>query len=775
MEVEMGARSLQRKKSIAIGALILASHLLGIALAGCQAAEPNKAPSAAKATTPSTSVRPDLLVVAAEEPWMAAVAAPVAAKYRHNDRLPLLVAVSFPPSRQANWLISRVGAEKTVLLGPRETKLMGPVLPSLSPEVLSLGVDPVYGSLRVARRFWGQTRQAVVAPADDPEAILMGSSLAGSLSAPLLIRQSKEGPRPMMKALADLKLEEVLAVVSDPVRLPRWADGKDRRVRIVTVGEAQDQVLGRLGPENVRTVVLARVPDQALCVGQTAWLAPYLGLVRGAPLVLCRTASATTAENQVVELIDRYQLKPRTATILADYASIDTETIEIDGGPKNAVKLKHAAGGQSSALAATPGEARKKYLVAAEPCTAKGPQQPVALGVGRIPLPSLAGASVMFARGLVRQEMLSKKPGRVLMVSNAGVARRPLPLGELISRVTAQEFKNCRVPIDEFYGKYADSPEVLAAARKASLLIYEGHVAYQDLIYVPYQHEHAPDSYYEEALGMLENSTPDVSDPPAPAATDDLPPAPSLPDKPNRLEEPLSLMPLAVLQSCDSLDEQLLDRADELGCVGVIGSVTPIHSGSGSILAHALVNGLLYRGDTAGEALRDAQNYLLCLADLKAQRGMKEQGSGQRVAISFRLWGDPELAIFAAPAVPRDPPVAAEWTSPRELTIRVPAKRYPQARSNPYYARAFPGSETAGLVKKRQSDALRRILPGYYFCVPLPEDFAKEDLKLLLPAGGPSQASYRVDPLGRFLYVVYLPDQEWPGEAIVLRWAKSRG
>jgi hypothetical protein len=768
---------LQRKKSIAIGALILASHLLGIALAGCQAAEPKKAPSAGKVATPSTSIRPDLLVVAEEEPWMAAVAAPVAAKYRHEGRLPLLVVVSFPPSRQANWLISRVGAEKTVLLGPRETKLMGPVLSSLSPEALSLGVDPVYGSLRVARRFWGQTRQAVVAPADDPEAILMGSSLAGSLSAPLLIRPSKEGPRPLMKALADLKLEELLAVVSDPVRLPRWADGKDRRVQMVTAREAQDGVLGRLGPENVRTVVLARVPDQALCVGQTAWLAPYLGLVRGAPLVLCRTASASTAENQVVELIDRYQLKPRTATILADYASIDTETIEIDGGPRNPVKLKHAAGGPSLAPAATPEEARKKYLVAAEPCTAKGPQQPVVLGVGRIPLPSLAAASAMFARGLVRQEMLSKKPGRVLMVSNSGVARRPLPLGELISRVTAQEFKNCRVPIDEFYGQFADSPQVLAAARKASLLIYEGHVSYQDLIYVPYQHEHAPDSYYEEALGMLENSTPDVSDPPpaAPAAADNLPPPPPPPDKPNRLEEPLGLMPLAVLQSCDSLDEQLLDRADELGCVGVIGSVTPIHSGSGSILAHALVNGLLYRGDTVGESLRDAQNYLLCLADLKAQRGMKEQGSGQRVAISFRLWGDPELRIFAAPAVPRDPPVAAEWTGPRELTIRVPAKRYPEARSAPYYARAFPGSETAGLVKKRESDALRRILPGYYFCVPLPEDFAKEDFKLLLTAGGPSQASYRVDPLGRFLYVVYLPDQEQPGETIVLRWAKSRG
>jgi hypothetical protein len=578
----------------------------------------------------------------------------------------------------------------------------------------------------------------------------------------------------MINALADLNVQELLAVVSDPVRLPRWADGKDRRVRLLTARQAQDRVLGRLGAENVRTVVLARVPDQALCVGQTAWMAPYLGLVRNGPLALCRTASATAAENQVGELIDRYDLKPQTATILADYASIDTETIEIDGGPQSAVKLKHA--GKSPSPAATADEPHKKYQVAAEPCTAKGPQQPVVLGVGRIPFASLQAASVMFARGLVRQERLSQRPGRVLMVSNSGVARRPLPLGELISRVTAQEVKNCRVPIDEFYGQFADSPQILAAARKASLLIYEGHVAYQDLIYVPYQHEHAPDSYYEEALGMLENNTPDVSDPPAePVATDNLPPPPPESDKPNRLQEPLSLMPLAVLQSCDSLDEALLDRADELGCVGVIGSVTPIHSGSGSILAHALVNGLLYRGDTVGQSLRDAQNYLLCLADLKAQRGMKEQGSGQRVAISFRLWGDPELPIFAAPAVPREPPVDAAWTGPRELTIRVPAKRYPEARSDPYYARAFPGSETAGLVKKRPGDSLRRILPGYYFCVPLPDDFTNEDLKLLLPGSGPSQASYRVDPLGRFLYVVYLPDQEQPGETIVLRWAKGRG
>ena len=40
------------------------------------------------------------------------------------------------------------------------------------------------------------------------------------------------------------------------------------------------------------------------------------------------------------------------------------------------------------------------------------------------------------------------------MVANAGVVRRPLPLCETISRVTAEEFKNFGVRVDEFYGNW---------------------------------------------------------------------------------------------------------------------------------------------------------------------------------------------------------------------------------------------------------------------------------------------------------------------------------
>ena len=60
-----------------------------------------------------------------------------------------------------------------------------------------------------------------------------------------------------------------------------------------------------------------------------------------------------------------------------------------------------------------------------------------------------------------------------------------MPLCETISRLTAAEFKNFGIHVDEFYGKPTDSPEILTAARSANLILYEGHVSYQDLIDEP--------------------------------------------------------------------------------------------------------------------------------------------------------------------------------------------------------------------------------------------------------------------------------------------------
>ena len=108
-------------------------------------------------------------------------------------------------------------------------------------------------------------------------------------------------------------------------------------------------------------------------------------------------------------------------------------------------------------------------------------------------------------------------------------------------------------------------------------------MAYQDLFDVPSAHrDTAPDSYFEEELDSLEEgrgrrrasesrTTPILSRR-RPAATPQV----------NQFHGTMEGLPVVVLQSCDSLDERVLWRIDELGGVALVGSVTPIHSGSGS-------------------------------------------------------------------------------------------------------------------------------------------------------------------------------------------------
>jgi hypothetical protein len=243
----------------------------------------------------------------------------------------------------------------------------------------------------------------------------------------------------------------------------------------------------------------------------------------------------------------------------------------------------------------------------------------------------------------------------------------------------------------------------------------------------------------------------------------------------NRLQGPLDGLPIVILQSCVSLEEPLLWRIDELGGVAVIGSMTPIHSASGSALVNAAASAVLYQGDTLGEALRDAQNYLLCLEDLKGRRGHKEQAKGRRVAVSFRLWGDPEMRFFPGRFDrPIEPPIALQWTAPDALSIRVPARRLPEARSSKYFARMFPGSQAAGMVKGVEGDPDRRLTPVYYFRTSLGRDWpfgpgAVEPLGVEA-----NRASVRIDPVGRLLYLVYYPEVERAGESIAVRLDRPR-
>jgi hypothetical protein len=238
----------------------------------------------------------------------------------------------------------------------------------------------------------------------------------------------------------------------------------------------------------------------------------------------------------------------------------------------------------------------------------------------------------------------------------------------------------------------------------------------------------------------------------------------------NRLQGPLLGLPIVFLQSCGSLDEPLLWRIDELGGVAVIGSMTAIHSASGSALVQAMATSALYSGATLGEALRDAQNYLLCFEDLKGSRGHKRQAEGRRVAVSFRLWGDPELRLFPGPlGPPLLPPVSLQWSGADRLTIHLPPRRLPEARSSKYFAYMFPGSQAAGLVKAVEGDTDRRVTPVYYFRLKLPAGWPPGPAGMVEPSGEQAKRlALRIDPAGRMLYLVYYPEVERAGESIVL-------
>ena len=151
-------------------------------------------------------------------------------------------------------------------------------------------------------------------------------------------------------------------------------------------------MIAALGAKDIRTIVVARAPEKRAAVGSTAWLAPYWGLVRGAPVVLIHAASAAVAEADVGRLVRRHGLQPRTITVLADYDSIGDNFVEIES---DAAPLPSGDG--------APAAAAGKYQLNTEPFVPTDASKPASFGVGRIPLQSLGDASVLFARGLVRR------------------------------------------------------------------------------------------------------------------------------------------------------------------------------------------------------------------------------------------------------------------------------------------------------------------------------------------------------------------------------------
>ena len=728
--------------------------------------------------------RVDVIVVPQEERWLLSIAAPLASKLSAEGRPPILLALSVSREETVMTFMKRFDPGGCVALASAQETASACGASDVCAHGISTGSDPLEAGVLIAKRFWGKPSEVIVASLADPEAVILGATLAAHNCAPFIPCKSGDEREALREALKDLRPERVRVVVTSAEMRSLLAANLAPKTEFLSADVLQHLLIQRLGPEDVKNIILCRVPQPLTTIGISSWLAPYQSLIRKAPVILCHSPEGADAEAAVMQMVTRHRLRPRSVTILADYDSVGVIKVADE-------------------------KILGEYEVDIEPCSGAGRGRAASFGVGRIPFSTLEESSLLIARGIVRERSFSPDLMRVLMIGNPDTENSPLPLCETVSRATAAEFKNLGVHIDEFYRTLPADESEVAAAEKAHMIIFEGHIYdlglfedpeipdaplqddLQDVEEFEYQDStahivedslQAPGSLLlvaaaDERSHLFPHATIDTGlqimklrslggEPSGETAAPEIVPA--------RTVAQLEGLPLVVLQSCHSLEDDSGVQTLNLGAVGLIGSVTNIHSASGSAFIKAFCDGLLYRGDTVGEALRDARNYFICLAALKAERGHSEQPKTYRAGLGFCLWGDPELRVFQnLPRQPKRVPVSARFGSASSILVSVPDRRLPECRTEQYVAHIFPGSQLAGIVKRLKDKPERRLMPLYFFRVPAPERLLREPPARLVGSGDDSvRAVFLTDPIGRNVYVLYFPKKEKRGEIYTLRFMR---
>jgi hypothetical protein len=759
-------------------ALVLASWLAwptaGYATGLEQAASRPSTRSIAKSTV-------DVLVVPEDDARLIPPAAALAGRLSGPGHLPaLLVSTGSVPQPEADLFLRQLKPQRCLVLKMTEARTPVGEAKKIDATVIELGQSLTQASLEIAERFWPTTEEVVVAWAMDPSAVILASALAGHMRVPLVTAEDGLDGKVIKPRLAKMKVRRLLAVTARGPAGTGWLEGLPQQREVLDVRQAAERLVRTIGPQQVRNIIVVRAPNAETLPSASGPLAAYLSIARRAPIVVCQSAEGRQVESDVLAFIKTHGLKPETITLLGDDQAIGLISLS---DPR------------------TLGE----YAVEIEPCSGPVGGGAVAYGVGRIPQTSLRDASLLIARGVTRAQIVGRRRPRLLMIANPQTEYGVLPFAETVSRVTAQEFWNLRFPVDEFYGKPADSPEIVRASAKAHLIVFEGHVTDQVLFQDPTPPRPLPEEDIPVAAGntgtdLIDSAEDEPARQAAPASGEGPPAEPGLqppgvsampeedpiqpqaqgdagqpaPDVVPAPPSHLDGLPLVILQSCHSLDQIVAGKVFGQGGVALLGTVTNVHSASGSSFVKAYCDGMLYRSQTVGEALRDARNYFLCLARLKAQRGHKEQAKAYRAAMSFRLWGDPEVTVLPnTPVRARLMPVSAKFVAVDRVQITTPARFLPECRTSKYIARMFPGSQAAGIVKRVKGKEQRRLMPTYFFVLPAPEGFADGKHAKFQGEGDAAQrAVFMIHPAGRNVCLLYFPEKDKRRGEITLQFVK---
>lgn len=728
----------------------------------------------------------DLIIVPDDEGYLLAVAAPLAAKMKTSAGPPYLLALGALPTEGATTLTQRLNPRRSMVLTSGAQSDLGAALGNSNIDVLALDADPMHCGVMVARRFWRKCDTVIVASTDDPGGMILGSMFAAHLVVPFIPAERNLDRDELWSVLWGLGAKEVLIASRRRELLPRWARNLPPRASLLDEKALLSRLFSRLSIADVRNVILARTPDRLLEVGGASWMAPYLSLARGAPVVLSDTDDGLAAQGKVDGFIADYGVKPRSVTIIGNHDDIGE-------------------------ILVTDEKVLGEYEVSIEPCSGWGWADASAFAVGRFPFDGVEKTSMLVARGLARDRLVEAQQPRVLLIANPKTDYSPLPFCETVCRATAGEFKNCGIKINAFYGGASNADSVLKTLDRASLILYEGHITDQHLFEDPDYSFEEEDGYSDGYDDYYGNSQDPIPDEPQPEPDPDLgdPPgrdeivngvlfvhdpesdptqvtvepiewedeAPEEPwQSPPRSPRPLNRFPVVVVQSCHSLEEGLAEVVFQDGGAGLIGSVNNIHSASGSAFIKAFCDGLLYRGDTVGEALRDARNYFLCVGELKTRRGHKRQAIVYRVGLSFRLWGDPEMRVLPAGQTDSSSRMSARFEGLDSVMVSTPEKRLPTSKTEKYLMRVYPGTEVAGLVKRQEDSDARRLLPIYFFRLPFPKDFERYKYASLRRQGDKTpRGVFLTDPLQRYVYMLYYPWKERRSAEFLLQFEPISG
>jgi hypothetical protein len=308
----------------------------------------------------------------------------------------------------------------------------------------------------------------------------------------------------------------------------------------------------------------------------------------------------------------------------------------------------------------------KDPAIEMEPLTPYG-AEPFSFAVGRLFHKDPGLVTLLLAR----ERLLARRAaGRALVVSNPGDS---LPLLETVSRRTAQELGNAGYRTTALFGEQANAPRLRALLPDQDLFLWEGH-----------------HSTLARDYGA------------------------------HRWPEPLRPS-LFFLQTCMALSEEEALPFLERGAVGVVGSSTRTYSGSGSAIALAFFDALLYERQSLGGSLRQAKNFMLAFALLKHRRlpGAPLAGASVRTGWAFTLWGDPTLRLPAPP----QPAGALERVRHRvrgkTIVVSLPGRKHERVAAAGYQAQAQANVRLAGLCTRGKGDR-QRLVPLVFVEARLP-------------------------------------------------------